>query len=341
MVMKRIFFFLPAMDASAYYRCILPARFCKDQLATEGIDLHLTSTLASWENYDAYVFPRIIAKQFWPHLMKIKASGAKIVIGTDDALDKVPAWSSVRFKQDDIGFYQLSLALADYILVSTEPLKQVIGYPEKTTVAPNLIDPSVFPKRPKSDNDPVRILWAGSATHEKDLEQLIEPIGRILEGHKAIFIFFGYIPPEITRRYYGKGVHYFAPVELSHYPTSIVNLAPDIALCPLADEPFNETKSNIKWLEMTLAGAAVIASDFGPYSALRHHHDALTVSPTDAILDDEWEARINSLHSPLDDAPERMRLVKTARERVLDEFSWLPQANRQPWLEFFRRIVAL
>ena len=57
-----------------------------------------------------------------------------------------------------------------------------------------------------------------------------------------------------------------ALVPVTEFPDRLMRERFDIALAPLAANPFNEARSNLKFLEYSLAGAATVASAVGPFS---------------------------------------------------------------------------
>ena len=63
----------------------------------------------------------------------------------------------------------------------------------------------------------------------------------------------------------------------------------DIALAPLADIPFNHSRSNIKLKEYAAAGAPWLASPAGPYKTMGDAQGGLLVD------DDAWEQSIEAL----------------------------------------------
>ena len=65
------------------------------------------------------------------------------------------------------------------------------------------------------------------------------------------------------------GVRYeFHPmVPLNQHSSKVSELALDIGIAPLADNPFNRHKSCIKYYEYAMTGAVTVASHVLPYSA--------------------------------------------------------------------------
>jgi hypothetical protein len=56
------------------------------------------------------------------------------------------------------------------------------------------------------------------------------------------------------------------PVPVQEYPNWICsNWQSHIGIAPIADNTFNDSKSELKWLEYTALGVPTVASDVGPY----------------------------------------------------------------------------
>jgi len=99
------------------------------------------------------------------------------------------------------------------------------------------------------------------------------------------------------------------------FARSLVEARPDIGVAPVTDEPFNKARSELHWLEYSMAGAATIASRLmggGPYDVIRDGLDGLT-----ARNRSQWREGLRSLaESPT----LRAELAGRARERVLAEY---------------------
>ena len=104
---------------------------------------------------------------------------------------------------------------------------------------------------------------------------------------------------------------------------------PDIGLAPVLDEPFNRAKSELHWLEYTLAGAPTIASrtrEPGPYGVIHDGVDGLL-----AATPDDWSRHLRALAGSAD---LRAQLVGAARERVLADYT--VEARADEWAAAYR-----
>ena len=91
---------------------------------------------------------------------------------------------------------------------------------------------------------------------------------------------------------------------------------PDIGLAPLEESPFAQAKSELHWLELSVSGAATVASRLEggecPYSMIRHGVDGMLVAG-----DAEWRRSLGELAGSRD---LRSEIAGRARERVLAEY---------------------
>jgi glycosyltransferase involved in cell wall biosynthesis len=116
---------------------------------------------------------------------------------------------------------------------------------------------------------------------------------------------------------------------LDRFAAALVGARPDVGLAPLRDEPFNRAKSELHWLEYSLAGAATIVSGFeggGPFDAIRDGVDGLI-----AHGPDDWLRHLRALAGSAD---LRAELAGRARERVLAEYTLAARAPE--WADAFR-----
>lgn len=279
--MTNIFVHYPSeLGGSCLYRCILPVRCCAPDLIPEGISLTGDTILDQTGRFDAYVFHGVIRPELLPYVRELKNAGRTVVWSLDDAEFHVPEWNPVRRTELDRAVLRECLALADQVWISELRLRDAFGlYESRTRYLPNLIHPSQWPPMEPEEKSPVRIVWAGGPSHEGDLALVVPVVERLIEeyGEKVVFLFFGYLPTGLAtfERIAGTDVARVVPssrhvgyapgVPVAEYPMALCDLRPDIGICPLAAHPYNECKTPIKWMELTLAGAAVLSSDYGPY----------------------------------------------------------------------------
>ena len=262
-----------------------------DALQRSGIKTQLisiddeldTDDLKSMQVYG--IFPLDFNKA----LTFLKSEGKKIVYDTDDAYELVeesnPFYYAVK---RDIGSAKQIISLADHITVATPKLAE---YMKERTDKPITIVPNCFTssewnfKRPKRAG--VRIGFAGSSTHLKDLLPILPIIEKLQKKYDFTFILFGFnldSYQDFFRQFSNAGTseanevlikfdqalskikfEWVTNVPFNLYPQVLTNISLDIGLCPLISTPFDDCRSASKAMEYTLSGALALASDVMPY----------------------------------------------------------------------------
>jgi glycosyltransferase involved in cell wall biosynthesis len=333
-----------------YYRCALPVYQCFGDLSKKGAYLQLQRELHSEENnFDAYVFHRIPQETAIFFLQKIQDRGKKFVLELDDDLYSIPEWMPSEEYKNTKWALNKALDVANEIWVSTPKLAETINRPGKVHVLPNLVDTNAF-LRPKPTNAPIRIMWMGSCWHDKDLEQLVDPVERLIAeyGDAVQFLFWGCLPEGFSdyekipgqnvatlrqKAKYGTQLLYLDGVQFKHYYDRLVGVGPTIGLCPLYDCKFNHSKSNLKFLEYSMGGAVTVATKLPPYDCINDGEDGLLVSPGDS---DGWYHAIKKL---IDNPALRTSMVENARQKVYEQYSWQSPGKKDLWLDAFNRII--
>ncbi len=276
----------------------------KDALTRHGIKtsfLHINEDIElddmmSFLVYGVYPF------SFGNALSFLKSEKKKIIYDMDDAFDLIeldnPFYYAV--KKDARSTHEI-FALADVVTVSTPVMKAYVEArsDKPVVIIPNMYEPTewMFP-RPKREG--IRIGFAGSSTHIKDLMEVLPSIKKLQEEYKElVFILFGFSSNDYTQWLKDikristdeaiadilkfeeemKGIRFeWCPfVDFELYPSVLTNMALDIGLCPLRDTPFNRCRSASKAMEYALSGALAVASNVIPY----------TTEPT-SITTDFW-----------------------------------------------------
>lgn len=258
-----------------------------------------------------------------------KDLGVPIWVDYDDDLFSVPADnpSHLFFAKKDIqGNIREFLKAADVVTVSTDFLRRrldsEIGMESKCLTIPNAFDDCLLPFRsngPRSET----VLWRGSPTHLRDVEEEAEAIVSVANGFPDTqFVFLGCDPVSWKLSERMPNVRRVGPLDLMTYFKTLSAMKPKIVINPLADNLFNKSKSNIAAIEAAFAGAACIAPICAEwdlpvvagyrYGDFRVTLEKLLSSPSlcSAFSEDGWEyvnskmrlesankVRLNLLHS--------------------------------------------
>lgn len=385
----------PDVGACGYYRSYLPSKYMKENFQhTFYVENQDFLNLASLGWFDATVMHRTPPVQLLSVFQNLKSCGKFMVYEFDDDLFNVPEWN-LNHKSIDIESQERArscIRMADMVVGSTDALKEISDRPEISFTGPNLIDmiqvgpklqcsrrvdielkgykPSykkegvvefLGPGKRKTQDDvnsrynPVRILWTGSNTHDKDLDVMVKVVRKMIDkyGVSVRFLFFGYCPPQFLVNRVSSGnsegrlaikdefahaLSYISPVQMNKYYESIRTIDPDLAVCPLNDHVFNLSKSNLKVLEMSAFGIPCIASDIGPYRFLNDHKGCgFVVKDNDSV--NSW---IDTIEMAVMQHDLRQKVSCNARSMVENYWSWnTDNENRRKWDKVFNTIYRM
>jgi glycosyltransferase involved in cell wall biosynthesis len=346
--MSKIFMSQPDEFGCGHYRAKFPVMHCFGDLAKEGcyLDSH-KDLMVDQDDYDAYIFHRSPADTLVFHADTLRRSGKKIVWQVDDDLWNIPSWMP---SEESANLWSLNKALtvADEVWVSTDRIAKVTKH-SNIKVLPNLIDTNAFPVPGAAKDDPIRILWCGGRSHERDLQLLIEPVEQlVLEyGSRVQFVFWGYIPTDMLeysrisgtmnamvrpKAEYGDAVWFLDGLPFRNFYDKLAKMRPYIALMPLIDCDFNHGKTNLKYLEMSVAGAASIASAITPYvNTISNGNDGV-------LVDNSPNSWYNAIRDLIEHPEKRDHLARNAYAKVVEQYSWQSPA-RQLWVDAFKDLV--
>lgn len=299
--------FIPAgVTAAAYYRAMLPA-----DIMNEGGKVISNWTakvdLAKVLRYDVLWVQLITAGVLNEIVRQAKAEGIRIVYDIDDRLDAIPDENQAKNvygtadKQAEIAEM---IRLADLVTVTTEPLARHIAtkHGKAVRILPNMVTANVAPRRHPPNPDFVRILWAGSATHKRDLAIMGPAMRELLKERdgKVRFTLFGERLPDVLSDCY-KWVDLKKPVDFEEYHDELAEIAADFGIVPLENNEFNTGKSGLKGLEYASAGYPVLCSPAAEYPEMVE-----AGFPAEIVQDDEWGAALRRMVDRTKDERDRM-----------------------------------
>jgi glycosyltransferase involved in cell wall biosynthesis len=225
-----------------------------------------------------------------------------------------------------------AVSIADGITCSTPRLatrlRTLTDRPVK--VVPNLIDLTWWRRVQATVRrglpEPV-IGWAGGRRPDRDAEPMVEAWARVAKRHpEARFVVAGW-QPRMFKKIPQAQLVLSDWLPVLEYPKNYVGV--DIGCCPLADEPFNRSKSNIKAQEWAASGAAVVASPTVYGQIVKHGKTGYLASTPD-----EWEWAIEDLLA------NRKRRRKFARRLLaVVERDWSLARGVHKWVEAWSDIV--
>ena len=245
-----------------FWRCHAPL----SELSREGyINLIQGSWSDEWDILrcaDIAFFQRPMSKSIMNQVLMAHDLHLKIVIDIDDSTvvePYHPAYKDWTNEFDELSFTKIMLC-ADAVIVTNEYLKQYYSrYHHNIYVVPNAINDYYLGfNRPRQDKS---ILYRTGENHAMDAWEYRKEIVSVMNtnpnwalhaiGHDHDFL-----------RTKIKNYQYLGDFSIHQYFAQIKNLAPEISIVPLIDNEFNHAKSNIAWIESTIAGAATLTPNW-------------------------------------------------------------------------------
>lgn len=246
-----------------------------------------------------------------------------IVQMVDDLFRDLPAkhrLHNVHQREGELRMRE-AISLCDRLIVSTQPLADAYSaYCPDVRVMPNCLDEKAWNGlRNKPNRQPrerLRVGWAGAMQHLDDLEMIAEVVREL--AAEVDWIFMGMCPDVL--RPYVKEFHPF--VSYADYPAKLATLDLDIAIAPLQDNRFNESKSNLRLLEYGAMGWPVICSDVYPFR---------TGNPPVLRLPNEAKAWIDALRQLMADPTRREQMAENLYQWVRERHFLMRRVNE--WSE--------
>jgi glycosyltransferase involved in cell wall biosynthesis len=278
-----------------------------------------------WDKPEVVIGQRVYTTEAttrWEQLAK-RPDRPLMVYETDDDLlnidPSIPNAYAVWSRPEVQDNMRRCIQLADLVTVSTEPLADVLR-----PLNPNIaVLPNYIPRRllrhplvpDPEPGGPTVIGWAGTPTHAVDFEECAAELckfvlrttnvhyysmGVLVNGNPGLFASL----EELLQR--PDQVHLAGWFPLPYYYSA---LGFHIGLAPIRASTFNQSKSPIKAMEYAARGAAVIASNTGPYARyVRHGETGLL-----AARPQQWRIHLRTL---VNDPAMRRELVAKAHAHV-------------------------
>jgi glycosyltransferase involved in cell wall biosynthesis len=329
-------------------------------------DAFLSKLTSEWErlamSHDLIVFGRVSTPEALQTMGVVREFARKpVVVELDDN------WATVDSKnlayQD---WYPGSLAYrcanaqmndADFLQVSTFPLKRAMAYKygKRCWISPNLIDFEKMDnayqeaRKVRKHHDQIRIGWAGSATHYGDFITFLDTMKIIADKYpKVTFVFRGMKADFFSEQKDGycfkkdkiqviKG----CPIDLSRieyhdggefwtWPKMLAEMDLDIVVVPLADNAFNKSKSNCRYLEFSSLRVPGVYADLLPYNGTVHDGvDGYLASTTE-----DWVRHLSAL---VESEELRQEIALKAYKNV--EENWSLQNKIGLWKKNFEEMA--
>jgi len=293
---------------------------------TERSDRSAISKAFATHNPHLLVLSRYTSPAGLDWIGQAREAGIPVIFHIDDDLLAVPASlgeSKHRSYNDPMRLKALrdNIEAADLCYVSTEELGRRLK--EHGVVAP-IMAGELYCSVSADDvgallppaTGPV-MGYMGTGGHGADLAMILPAICETMERVPSLNMeLFGTIkmPPELVR-FNARVRHIPAVSDYADFRSALRSIGWWVGLAPLEDNAFNRCKADTKWVEYTLAGMAVIASDLPVY-----HRACAGGAGVLARGVNQWvESILTLIHAPR----ERTSMVARAQEKVREHYSHL------------------
>jgi hypothetical protein len=222
-----------------------------------------------------------------------RRNGQIVVIDFDDDYWNIPQTNVARDVFGESAQHRLveSIRLADAVTVSTDRLHALIDHPRKAVLR-NTVRFAAFARLPVRKDPPVlRLGYAGLVDfHHDDVLLLKGWLDDWLTEHGAKLVHLGHRQPlnlfDLLGIRPANRAESIPLVDLFEYPQVLARCRFDIGLVPLADNEFNDSKSDLKGLEYAAAGIPFLATRAAEYQRL---------GPEIARPIEEWPSALEEL----------------------------------------------
>ena len=271
-----------AVDATSWYRSYGPLNALK---LKHGISLNRLSqvTWAELGCSDVLFLQRPHAPEHIALIKLAKSIGVKVWCDYDDLLCSLtpdnPAFDYFGQFSSNIMF---AIQNADWITVSTQFLRdEYFKHNKNISVVPNAWNDIIHPKPFNNDKKrqtlgPRSVFWRGTDTHIKDLHDVRDEIKAL--SKLSAWSYMGFCPWFL--RDTGQKIN---PLDIVTYMDFMQRTQFSVVVVPLHDSPFNRAKSNIAWIEGTVAGAVCVAPDFAEWKRPGVINYSSSLSFSDAV----------------------------------------------------------
>lgn len=308
----RAHFWSADMAGSAAYRAVLPA------MSLTWLGHHATHHIRlpqNWASYDTIVGCRVAQTgptKMWRHL---KADGKRLVLDLDDDyfhLDPSNVRACEVWDRAMLGRLADNMAVADVVTCVTEPLAAVLrDYAPDVRVIPNGL-PAQYLGHPRdytAEGRPLYVGWAGTSSTVTELPEAVRALNRISQYRRDGGVQVRLVGIDARQAMAlglkGRQIGALGWVErMEHYLHAVSEF--DVWVAPYRGTPFNGRKFATKFLEASVLGIPLVASDTEAYRAvIRHGETGFLVR-----YEHEWGRLLKQL---ADDPELRQRVGMTAR----------------------------
>ncbi len=270
---------------------------------------------------------------------RIRLRGTRIIYSLDDNFFDLSLFEDGRPVSEILPVVSYLLRQADAVLVTTLVLRQrLLAFNQNIHVLSNQLDERLLVPRypsdryPKLDQKRLVIGYMGTFTHDEDLRMVLPALKSIHQRYpdQIEFQLVGVLNKEQTKKDLQElSIHYVSPKpEEQEYPLFMLwftgHVHWDIAISPLANTPFNNCKSDIKFLDYASIGTAGIFSQSPAYiSTVQHRKNSWLAENTPGAWEEALDSLINDPTLRSNIAREAYRYLCTQRTLSQHGTDWV------------------
>lgn len=290
------------------------------------------------ESTDIFVFAHPSCKHEPELILELKGRGKRVIVDIDDLLTDPPVChpeaemlTHCKWTVPDV------LTQADWVVTSTEALQKTYKHFNKNfSVIENALDTELIPLGYKAKKKPYKTMftagWVGGQTHVGDQYEFAYGLDKFLDKFEDSRAYFRPIAPQFLVNKYGVRCH----VEQScthflNYAAWMGTMPWDVCLVGLVDHPFNDCKSDLRFIECARHGIPIITSPRADFVKHIEAERALGAKDNEDFYD-KLDFAINS--------PDVMaKMGKKALKYVMDNRQDTHAAAK--WGEVFEKVMSI
>jgi glycosyltransferase involved in cell wall biosynthesis len=356
----KILAFISGYDGCGYYRIQLMAKYLNKLPDVHvKISFEYNKNLMDWA--DLIILQKQVNLKAIPFIEYAKSKGKKVITEVDDDYFNIPEWNpAYKYYKDKseqlISFYKIS----DAMTVTTPYLaEQMSKYNSVVEVLPNSLD---FPfldnlktLNPLDKFKHIRYLssdqkllnieetynylqdkkvigWGGSPTHLRDLQQVTTALVEICKKDKdVVLVMMACTTDDILNNIPKNQLILINPTPIFLYHKNLIVQNWNAAICPIEDNIFNKSKSNLKYLEFGFQGFACICSNVENYSKTITHMENGVLSEN---TDESWYSNINNI---LNNISLQKNIGLNAKNFIRENYDM--SKNYIHWYNFYKKIL--
>lgn len=333
-------------SACGYYRVVNPLHYLKMHGANINYGSH--HSLDTFLKYDYIVAPRQHSEDVYEILRAAMLKNISVMFEIDDDLDAVlpssPAYYAYHPGSPELKMIHKVMSWCDGVTTTTpEMARWCFQNNRNVAILENYIDfgfrdwnadvqhdsdgmpilKPLPPRRMKEWENKIVVGWSGGTTHQEDLKVLGPQIKALLNKYPNVHFAMYAAPQQATEfiETYSIEEGRYTLVPARHFlehPTGLHGV--DIYLAPLVCNQFNLAKSHLKCLESMAVGAAVVASNVGPYARFNQRHPGAIITAGRGT-----HCQVTNLISGVEyliQNPDKLREMKiSGRQLIYDKYS--------------------